>query len=219
MVRIRAAAVRSMREMFHGKGFIEIETPMLQTLHGGAAARPFVTHMNALDIDLYLRIAPELFLKRAVVGGLHKVFEINRNFRNEGMDATHSPEFAMLEFYEAYGDYNSVADLTRELVQAAARGDAGLDDRAAGRRHGLRPRRRVDRAVDVRLAVRRAGRGGHAADLGGRADGYAERLGLEVDPAHTAATASWSSCCGSTWSATTSGRRRSCGTSRSRPPR
>ncbi len=120
MVRTRAAAVRSMRELFHSKGFIEIETPMLQTLHGGAAARPFVTHMNALDIDLYLRIAPELFLKRAIVGGLHKVFEINRNFRNEGMDATHSPEFAMLEFYEAYGDYNSVAALTRELVQGAA---------------------------------------------------------------------------------------------------
>jgi lysyl-tRNA synthetase, class II len=120
LVRTRAAAVRSMRELFHSKGFIEIETPMLQTLHGGAAARPFVTHMNALDLDLYLRIAPELFLKRAVVGGLHKVFEINRNFRNEGMDATHSPEFAMLEFYEAYGDYNSVANLTRELVQAAA---------------------------------------------------------------------------------------------------
>jgi lysyl-tRNA synthetase, class II len=120
LVRTRAAAVRSMRDLFHSKGFVEIETPMLQTLHGGAAARPFVTHMNALDIDLYLRIAPELFLKRAVVGGLHKVFEINRNFRNEGMDATHSPEFAMLEFYEAYGDYNSVANLTRELVQGAA---------------------------------------------------------------------------------------------------
>jgi lysyl-tRNA synthetase class 2 len=120
MVRTRAAAVRSMREVFYSKGFVEIETPMLQTLHGGAAARPFVTHMNALDIDLYLRIAPELFLKRAVVGGLHKVFEINRNFRNEGMDATHSPEFAMLEFYEAYGDYNAVGALTRELVQSAA---------------------------------------------------------------------------------------------------
>jgi lysyl-tRNA synthetase class 2 len=120
MVRTRAAVVRSLRDVFHAKGFIEIETPMLQTLHGGAAARPFVTHMNALDIDLYLRIAPELFLKRAVVGGLHKVFEINRNFRNEGIDATHSPEFAMLEFYEAYGDYDSVAALTRELVQTAA---------------------------------------------------------------------------------------------------
>jgi lysyl-tRNA synthetase class 2 len=124
-VRIRSAAVRSLRDVFHSKGFIEIETPMLQTIHGGAAARPFVTHMNALDIDLYLRIAPELFLKRAVVGGLHKVFEINRNFRNEGMDATHSPEFAMLEFYEAYGDYNSVGALTQELVQAAAVATSG----------------------------------------------------------------------------------------------
>ena len=141
--------------MFHSKGFIEIETPMLQTLHGGAAARPFVTHMNALDIDLYLRIAPELFLKRAVVGGLHKVFEINRNFRNEGMDATHSPEFAMLEFYEAYGDYNSVAELTRELVQAAALATQGSTTVTPGRRHRLRPGRGVGQPVDVRLAVRR----------------------------------------------------------------
>ena len=128
MVRTRAAAVRSLRETFHSKGFIEVETPMLQTLHGGAAARPFVTHMNALDIDLYLRIAPELFLKRAVVGGIDRVFEINRNFRNEGADSTHSPEFAMLEFYEAYGDYNSVADLTRELVQDAALAIHGSHD-------------------------------------------------------------------------------------------
>jgi lysyl-tRNA synthetase class 2 len=118
-VRRRAAVVRSLRDTFHQRGFIEIETPMLQTLHGGASARPFVTHMNAYDIDLYLRIAPELFLKRAAVGGLEKVFEINRNFRNEGADSTHSPEFAMLEFYEAYGDYDTVADLTRELVQRA----------------------------------------------------------------------------------------------------
>ena len=119
MVRTRAAVVRSVRHSLDARGFIEIETPMLQTLHGGASARPFTTHMNAYDIDLYLRIAPELFLKRAAVGGLEKVFEINRNFRNEGADATHSPEFAMLEFYEAYGDYDSVAELTREIVQEA----------------------------------------------------------------------------------------------------
>src|SRR5260370_303607 len=93
---------------------------MLQTLAGGAAARPFVTHSNALDTDLYLRIAPELFLKRAVVGGLERVFEINRNFRNEGMDSSHSPEFAMLEVYQAYADYSDMADLTRQLVQRAA---------------------------------------------------------------------------------------------------
>jgi lysyl-tRNA synthetase class 2 len=120
MVEARYTVVRTIREEFHRRGFIEVETPMLQVQHGGAAARPFVTHSNALDLDLYLRIAPELFLKRAVVGGIEKVFEINRNFRNEGVDATHSPEFAMLEAYEAYGDYDSMAVLSREFIQAAA---------------------------------------------------------------------------------------------------
>ena len=119
-VRTRATVVRALRESLHRRDYIEVETPMLQLLHGGAAARPFVTRSNALDIDLYLRIAPELFLKRCVVGGVDRVFEINRNFRNEGMDSSHSPEFAMLEAYEAYGDYNSIAALTRELVQEAA---------------------------------------------------------------------------------------------------
>jgi lysyl-tRNA synthetase class 2 len=93
---------------------------MLQVMHGGASARPFKTHMNAFDVELFLRIAPELFLKRAVVGGLERVYEINRNFRNEGADSTHSPEFAMLEAYEAYGDYNSMADITQRLIQNAA---------------------------------------------------------------------------------------------------
>ncbi|HEV7653686.1 MAG TPA: lysine--tRNA ligase [Mycobacteriales bacterium] len=120
MVEARYTVVRTIREEFHRRGFVEVETPMLQLQHGGAAARPFVTHSNALDIDLYLRIAPELFLKRAVVGGIEKVFEINRNFRNEGVDATHSPEFAMLEAYEAYGDYDSMATLSREFIQASA---------------------------------------------------------------------------------------------------
>ncbi|WP_376771196.1 lysine--tRNA ligase [Rhizomonospora bruguierae] len=119
-VRTRATVVRSLRDSLHARGFVEVETPMLQLLHGGAAARPFVTHSNALDTQLYLRIAPELFLKRCVVGGIDRVFEINRNFRNEGMDSSHSPEFAMLETYQAYGDYDTVATLTRELVQAAA---------------------------------------------------------------------------------------------------
>ena len=109
MVEPATAVVRSLRDDFHRRGFVEVETPMLQTQHGGAAARPFVTHSNAFDIDLYLRIAPELFLKRAVVGGIERVFEINRNFRNEGADSTHSPEFAMLEAYEAYGDYDTMA--------------------------------------------------------------------------------------------------------------
>jgi lysyl-tRNA synthetase class 2 len=120
MARLRPRVVAALRQTLDGRGFIEVETPMLQTVQGGAAARPFVTHMNAFDIDLYLRIAPELFLKRALVGGLERVFEINRNFRNEGVDSSHAPEFAMLEAYEAYGDYNSVAELTRTLVQNAA---------------------------------------------------------------------------------------------------
>jgi lysyl-tRNA synthetase class 2 len=119
--RLRAGVVRSLRENFHRRDFLEVETPMLQTQAGGAAARPFVTHMNAFDIELYLRIAPELFLKRAVVGGIERVFEINRNFRNEGADSTHSPEFAMLEAYEAYGDYDTMATLTQDLVQTAAK--------------------------------------------------------------------------------------------------
>ena len=121
MVRIRAAVNRSIRENFFRRDYIELETPMLQTIHGGAAARPFVTHMNALDTDLYLRIATEIYLKRAVVGGVDRVFEINRNFRNEGMDSSHSPEFTALEAYEAYSDYNGMADLTRDLIQQAAR--------------------------------------------------------------------------------------------------
>jgi lysyl-tRNA synthetase class 2 len=119
-VRTRSLAVRSLRDTLHERGFIEVETPMLQPLHGGATARPFVTHINALDRDLYLRIAPELYLKRVLVGGIEKIFEINRNFRNEGVDSSHSPEFAMLEFYEAYGNYDTGAELTRALVQGAA---------------------------------------------------------------------------------------------------
>jgi lysyl-tRNA synthetase class 2 len=120
MVRDRSASVASLRKTFADHGYIEVETPMLQTMHGGASARPFVTHSNAFDTELFLRIAPELFLKRAVVGGIERVFEINRNFRNEGADSTHSPEFAMVEAYQAYGDYNQMADLTQEMIQKAA---------------------------------------------------------------------------------------------------
>ena len=121
----RSQAVASLRATFTARGFLEIETPMLQTMHGGASARPFSTHSNAFDTELYLRIAPELFLKRAVVGGIDRVYEINRNFRNEGADSTHSPEFAMLEAYEAYGDYTSIAALTQTLIQDAAQAIAG----------------------------------------------------------------------------------------------
>ncbi len=123
--RLRPAVMRSLRETFHDQNFIEVETPMLQVMHGGATARPFKSFSNAYDMDLYLRIAPELFLKRCVVGGIERVFEINRNFRNEGADSSHSPEFAMIESYQAYGDWRSIADLTRELVQNAAMAVAG----------------------------------------------------------------------------------------------
>ena len=120
VARQRVAVVRALRSALERRGFLEVETPMLQTLAGGAAARPFVTHSNALDADLYLRIAPELFLKRALVGGFERVFELNRVFRNEGADSTHSPEFAMLETYQAYGAYDDSAVMIRELIQEVA---------------------------------------------------------------------------------------------------
>ena len=123
--RLRPNVMRALRETFHGRGFVEVETPMLQVMHGGAAARPFKTLSNAYDMELFLRIAPELFLKRCVVGGIERVFEINRNFRNEGADSSHSPEFAMIESYEAYGDWNSIAELTQQLVQDAAIATSG----------------------------------------------------------------------------------------------
>ncbi|HJQ44364.1 MAG TPA: lysine--tRNA ligase [Jatrophihabitantaceae bacterium] len=120
MVRTRADVIRSLRETLHGRGYLEVETPILQTVHGGAAARPFHTHLNAFDLDMSLRIATELFLKRCIVGGIPKVYEIGRTFRNEGVDSTHSPEFTMLEAYEAYGDYDTMAELTRSLILDAA---------------------------------------------------------------------------------------------------
>ena len=123
--RIRTAVVEFIRRFLNERGYLEVETPMMQVMAGGAAARPFITHHNSLDMDLFLRIAPELYLKRLVVGGIERVFEINRNFRNEGADSTHSPEFAMLEAYQAYGDYNQMADLTQKLVQNAARAVTG----------------------------------------------------------------------------------------------
>ena len=125
MLETRAAVVRSLRSSLTDRGFLEVETPMLQPIQGGASARPFRTHMNALDLPLFLRIAPELYLKRLVVGGVEKVFEINRNFRNEGVSTKHNPEFTMLEFYEAYGDYDTMARLTRELIVEAAEASLG----------------------------------------------------------------------------------------------
>ena len=119
--RLRPAVMQSLRSTFSNRSFIEVETPMLQVMHAGAAARPFKTFSNAYEMDLFLRIAPELYLKRCVVGGLEKVFEINRNFRNEGADSSHSPEFAMIETYEAYGDWDTMAELTKSLIQDAAK--------------------------------------------------------------------------------------------------
>jgi lysyl-tRNA synthetase, class II len=117
---VRAALIKGMREFLDARGFLEVETPMMQLIPGGANARPFKTHHNALDMDLYLRIAPELFLKRLLVGGIPRVYEINRNFRNEGISTRHNPEFTMLEFYWAYADYRDMMDLTEELLSGLA---------------------------------------------------------------------------------------------------
>jgi lysyl-tRNA synthetase, class II len=134
MVRTRATVLRSVRETMNRKGFVEVETPVLQLVHGGAAARPFHTHLNAFDLSMTLRIALELHLKRAIVGGIDKVYEIGRIFRNEGIDSTHSAEFTMLEVYEAYGDYDTMATLTRTVVLDAARatGHTVIPDGAGG---------------------------------------------------------------------------------------
>ncbi len=121
----RAQVVRAMRAFLEARGFVEVETPMMQAIAGGAAARPFVTHHNALDVDLYLRIAPELYLKRLVVGGIERVFEINRNFRNEGISTQHNPEFTMCEFYQAYASYEDLMTLTEEMFSVLAREVAG----------------------------------------------------------------------------------------------
>ena len=116
----RGKIVQAVREFMMGRDFLEVETPMMQAIAGGAAARPFVTHHNTLDMDLYLRIAPELYLKRLLVGGMERVFEINRNFRNEGIDRQHNPEFTSMEVYQAYGDYISMLELTEELIRRLA---------------------------------------------------------------------------------------------------
>ena len=116
----RIAIIEHFRTLLKGRDFVEVETPMMQSIYGGAAARPFTTHHNALDMDLFMRISPELYLKRLLVGGLGKVFEINRNFRNEGIDTSHNPEFTMMELYEAYSDYNGMMEITETLISTAA---------------------------------------------------------------------------------------------------
>ncbi len=123
----RSHIISTLRRFLDGRGFIEVETPMMQLIYGGAAARPFVTHHNTLDVDLYLRIAPELYLKRLVVGGFDRVYEINRNFRNEGLSTRHNPEFTMLEFYQAYTDYRGMMALSKELLRQVATEATGSD--------------------------------------------------------------------------------------------
>ncbi|HEY3162461.1 MAG TPA: amino acid--tRNA ligase-related protein, partial [Vicinamibacterales bacterium] len=125
---VRSRVISAFREFLIGRGFLEVETPMMQPLAGGALARPFVTHHNALDMRLFMRIAPELYLKRLTVGGIEKVFEINRNFRNEGISTQHNPEFTMLEFYWAYADYNDLMTLTEEMLSEVAQKAVGGGD-------------------------------------------------------------------------------------------
>ncbi|MDH7498926.1 MAG: lysine--tRNA ligase [candidate division NC10 bacterium] len=138
--RVRSQIIRAIRAFFDQRGYLEVETPMMQSLAGGATARPFITHHHALNLNLYLRIAPELYLKRLVVGGLDRVYEINRNFRNEGISTQHNPEFTMLEFYQAYSDYRELMDLTVELLcQVAKQTRGGLEIEFRGQKISLQP--------------------------------------------------------------------------------
>lgn len=171
----RSRVVSTMRTWLEERGFIEVETPMLQTIPGGAIARPFVTHHEALGSNLYLRIAPELYLKRLVVGGVEKVFEINRNFRNEGVSTQHNPEFTMLELYEAFGDYNTMAELLEGLIRTAAMAVLGtLEFEYQGRALDLTTPFRRARLIDL---VREAG-----ADPDGDLHEDCDKLGVSYDP-------------------------------------
>ena len=180
--RMRPQVMRSLRDTFNSYDFIEVETPMLQVMHGGAAARPFKTFSNAYDMDLYMRIAPELFLKRCVVGGIERVFEINRNFRNEGADSSHSPEFAMVESYMSYGDWRSIADVTRTLIQNAAMAVAGshVVTHADGSQKDLGG---TWKEISLYDAISE-GVGETVTALTPYADlkKYAEKLGMKIDP-------------------------------------
>ena len=182
--RLRSAIVAYIREFFNGRGFLEVETPMMQPIPGGATARPFITHHNALDMQLYLRIAPELYLKRLVVGGFEKVYEINRNFRNEGLSTRHNPEFTMLEFYQAYADYHDLMDLSEALLRGMAQrllGDTRISYQGESYDFG-RPFRRLT----VREAVLHFNPTISAAELDDldMARRIAESLGLKIQPDH-----------------------------------
>jgi lysyl-tRNA synthetase, class II len=183
----RSKVVAAIREFMTARGYLEVETPMMQPIAGGAIARPFVTHHNTLDMPLYLRIAPELYLKRLTVGGLERVFEINRNFRNEGISTQHNPEFTMMEFYEAYSDYHALMTMTEEMIATAARRATGGEEVTFGEH-------RISlKAPFVRLSLREAARDAASrrlhrevaeADLRDRdrAAATAKELHVEIDP-------------------------------------
>ncbi|NJM12986.1 MAG: lysine--tRNA ligase [Synechococcaceae cyanobacterium SM1_2_3] len=180
--RLRSASIAYIRDFFNRRGFLEVETPMMQPIPGGAAARPFITHHNALDMQLYLRIAPELYLKRLVVGGFEKVYEINRNFRNEGLSTRHNPEFTMLEFYQAYADYRDLMDLTEELLRGMAQcllGDTAVTYLGETYDFG-----RAFRRLTVKEAILYFNRAINAAQLDDleQSRQIAESLGLKVNP-------------------------------------
>jgi lysyl-tRNA synthetase, class II len=184
----RSRVVSALREFMTRRGFLEVETPMMQPIPGGALARPFVTHHNALDMRLYLRIAPELYLKRLTVGGIERVFEINRNFRNEGISTEHNPEFTMMEFYQAYADYQTLMNFTEELIAAVAQPAVGATT-VPYRDHQISlaaPFARVSLREAVKEAAgRRLKRSVSDAELRDRAAvaALAASLGLDVDPA------------------------------------
>jgi len=187
----RSRVVSAIRDFMTARGYLEVETPMMQPIAGGAIARPFVTHHNTLDMDLYLRIAPELYLKRLTVGGLEKVFEINRNFRNEGISTQHNPEFTMMEFYEAYSDYQALMRMTEEMISTVATRVLGTEQIQFGDHQiSLTP-------PFVRLSLRQAAREAASRKLGreiadadlrdrGRVAALAKELGLEVDAGYGA---------------------------------
>jgi lysyl-tRNA synthetase class 2 len=184
---IRSRVLASIRAFLNARGYLEVETPMMQPIAGGALARPFVTHHNALDMQLFLRIAPELYLKRLVVGGLERVYEINRNFRNEGISTQHNPEFTMLEFYQAYSDYQELMPMTEEMLTACAREAIGTDQITFGG-HSISlapPYRRISLRDGARVkAAERLGTEVTDAQLRDRAAAaaLARQLHLEVQP-------------------------------------
>ena len=184
---IRSRVLSGIRRFLDGRGFLEVETPMMQPMAGGALARPFVTHHNALDVDLYLRIAPELYLKRLTVGGIERVYEINRNFRNEGISTQHNPEFTMLEFYQSYSDYRELMEMTEQLISTIAREAIGVETCTFGGSEIslAAPYKRVSLREAVREeAARRLGEPVAERDLrdGALAAGLAHRLGIAVTP-------------------------------------